>query len=192
VQLDSGKNPQRIPLGANALRGTLDYFAIPKKSEYVFLRAQVRNGRTPLLSGNANVFMNGALTSKTSVSQVDPDGKFKIQLGVDDNVRIKRVVTRDDADKSGLFSSSHATKVTVKMTIRNQNGFMIPLELKDHIPYSKDDTVEVKVVDIKPKPADQTNGVLTWRLKPGPRSKTEVVFTYQVKHPKDVIVRGLD
>lgn len=64
------------------LKPTFEYETVPKLSQHAFLKAKVKNeSRYPLLAGPANVFLDQAFVTKTSLNNVSPQEEFSCSLG---------------------------------------------------------------------------------------------------------------
>jgi len=193
VTLKNDENPIKVPIGSQRLKGELKYFAIPKKDKRVFVSANVINGTDkPLLAGNAQVFMDGDLLSKTNLNTVAENSHFSIALGIDKNITTNRIVTKK-SEKEGLVFKDHATLVEVKIEIANHNNFPVQLELKDHYPRTPRDEIKVELKSVSPQAkVEEYNHVLNWDLQVPKRGKSEIVFSYRVTHPENYIVSELD
>jgi len=144
-----------------------------------------------MLSGSAQVFLNGDLTSKTTIPTVGPKGTFMINLGPDRNIETKRKVDRVSEEK-GLIMKDHSVDVNVEIEILNHYRFPITVELKDQFPISPHKDVKITKGSISPKATPNRNGIMSWDIKLKPREKKQIKFSYNVTHPKEFIVGGID
>ncbi|MBL6989830.1 MAG: mucoidy inhibitor MuiA family protein [Bacteriovoracaceae bacterium] len=188
VHLGSGKPALKVPIQSQNLRGKLRYFVIPKKDKNVYLKAHMINSTSaPILAGNAQIFMDGNLMSKTKIPTIAEDSFFIVDLGVDKNIEVNRIVTKKAEDKGTLFKE-HSTNVEVKIEIVNHHNFPIEIDVKDNYPQTPIDKIKVKLLQRVPPELEHKNSILSWQFKILPRAKKEIVFNYKVTHPDNFIV----
>ncbi len=188
VSLKNDEPPYKMPVHSEKLQAKLKYFAIPKNDSRVFLRAEVSNSTSrPLLAGNAQIFMDGDLVSKTELNSVSEGSFFRVDLGADQNVETKRIVNKKSA-KQGVIFSNHVTDVEVKLEIANHHPFPIQLELEDNYPLSPNDKIEVTMVQMNPKPVKSEKGLVKWLVTIPGNQKSQLGFTYKVAHPENFLV----
>ncbi len=192
VTINSDDAPQKIPFGSQVLKAELNYFAIPKKSSKVYLRAKTLNSsNVPLLGGPAQIFMNGDLISKTTLSSISEGGTFSFDLGSDSNIEVKRVVDRK-SDDSGFFKKSHHNDYKIKIEVANHHAFPVKVELKDNFPQSPNSDIQIEFKSRKPSSIKDNQGLLVWQLAIPPKSKQDVLFDYGITYPANFIITEED
>jgi hypothetical protein len=179
----------KIPIMTQSIDAKLLYFSIPKRDTRVYLQAHAQNqGKYPLLNGEAQVFMNGDMVSRTSLRNISAGSHFTINLGEDPNVITKRVVSKE-SNTTGMIVKGHSTVVKVEVEVSNHHQFPIQLTMKDNYPLSPHDDLVVKLLTVSPKPTNTVKGVMSWKsLTIGGGKKRSIKFSYQVEHPKDWII----
>jgi hypothetical protein len=188
LDLDSDAATSKIFLATGTLEGAIDYFVIPKKDKRVFLRATVDNKLPyPLLMGSAQIFMNQDLVMKTDLATVAKGARFKLNLGIDDNVASERTVKKKSS-KEGLVFKQHSTEVEVVVQIANRHSFPINIELQDNYPLSNKTEIKVELISVTPQADQKQKGLLKWTGKIEARNKKEYVFKYRVIHPEKYLV----
>ena len=192
VDVATHASPLKIAVHRQKLRAKLSLFAVPKMDPRVFLRAETTNvTERPILGGSAQIFMDGDLVSKTSLSTINEGGHFQVDLGVDRNVETKRVVERKSKDSSFLgLGKKHATEVEVRIEIANHHAFPIRIEIQDHYPLAPNDQVESKLKTVSPDvpKRDKEDGLLRWKVDVAPNAKQLLRFAYEVVHPENLLV----
>lgn len=192
VDLASDEAPLKVPLASQLLRGELEYFAIPKKDPRVYLSATTLNStKEPILSGKAQIFMNGDLVTKTTLPTVSEKGSFTVNLGIDENVETKRTV-RKNSKTTGMISKTHETEVTVELEVANHNPFGIAIRVEDQHPLSPGENIEIKLKKTEPQANVNDSGVLSWKTRIPAKKNQKLTFTYLVTHPEDTIVSELN
>lgn len=193
ISLSRGDSPLRVPLASSPLTAELTYLAIPHKDRNVYMRAKVRNTtKKPILGGNAQIFINGKLTTKTNLNSISEKGVFYIDLGMDKNIEIERVVDKSSVDEGVLFKK-HKTKVDIKINIANRHNFPISLSLGDRQPMAQHKEIEVENLKITDGgKINKKSGLIDWSLSLQPKSKKTIEFSYSVTHPENFILSELN
>lgn len=189
VNIKSHANAKKIPLSSQILKAELEYLTIPKKLKKVFIRANIVNTtRSPLANGAANIFVNGDLLSKSNLSNIPIDSFFSFPVGEDQNIEVKRLVTKASKDE-GIISKTHFTEVKVTIEMANHHNYMIPITVKDLYPLTSHEDLEIKLLSSPLKPSSNYKGILTWSKVQIPAKGSKIItFTYSVEHPQDWIV----
>ena len=192
LSLKHDEAPIKIPLKIEKLKGKLKYFTIPKKNKLVFLSAKVLNtSNVPILMGKTQIFMNGDLVSKSSLSTILENQFFDVHLGVDHNIETKRIVSKKSKQKGVVFKEQKVS-VDVKIEIVNNHNFAINIEVKDNYPKTPNNDIEIALKDIIPKTKNYKYGVITWNERIEKKSKKIFSFSYDVNHPSDFIISELN
>ena len=74
-------SPQ-VAIATIPLQPSFEYDTVPKQVQHAFLRAKVTNESSyPLLAGPANVFLDQAYVTETTLPSVAPNEEFSCSLG---------------------------------------------------------------------------------------------------------------
>jgi len=188
----SGTRDQKIPIQTTKIDGKIKYFAVPKDQKWGYVKLQAKNPtKHNLLSGSAQIFLNGDLTSKTVIPLVGPQGTFMINLGPDRNIETKRKVDRVSSEK-GLIMKDYSVDVNIEIEILNHYNFPITVELKDQFPISPHKDLKITKGSVSPESIPNKSGILSWDIRLQAREKRLIKFSYNVTHPMDFIVGGID
>jgi len=120
-------------------------------------------------------------------------GKFKLSLGVDENVKVKRSAHAKE-EKKGFFSSDRRRKVTVNIELKNMRDENITCKLEEMLPHIVKKGVSVKLTKegttatVKLKKENTSKLIYTVKLKKG-ETKT-ITYTYEIIHPKKLKLQG--
>tara|TARA_B100001971_G_C18268012_1_gene596247 strand:+ start:36 stop:1319 length:1284 start_codon:yes stop_codon:yes gene_type:complete len=190
--LKSHEEPIRIPTTTTELNGKLSYLLIPKKDPKAYLRTKVVNrSKQPILGGDANIYLDGDLTSKTRISTTNENAYMVFDLGVDELVESKRIVKKESI-KEGMIFKKHQVEISVDIEVVNNHSFPIDIELKDNYPKSPNQEIEVKLLTVAPNPISKKYGIIDWKAKVKANSKETFTFKYQVTHPENYIIKDYD
>lgn len=178
-----------VEIGSHSLEAGYRYSAVPKLSENAYLTATVRGiSELNLLSGEANIFFEGAYLGKTLINLQEAADTLSVSLGADKNIVIKRVQQKEQNEKSFMGSSQRAVRVFTIEAL-NRKPYPVTLSIEDQIPVSASGEVSVEALDISGARHVEANGSLNWELQLQPREKKIVSMKYQVRYPKNKPVR---
>jgi uncharacterized protein (TIGR02231 family) len=176
----------RVPLAAQTFAAAAYHDATPALATTAFLRARVRNdGKRPLLRGPAAIFSDGELVGVGELQTTGPGGDIEFPLGADQDVRLVRQVV-PATKTSGLIMKSDETVYDVQIQIGNYKKKKVTLELRDQVPRTSTDKVEVKLLGTDPAPLGPPDGegVVRWRVELAPGATRTVRLRYQIVRPK--------
>lgn len=175
--------PARLFIGKSRLQSQLRLRAAARLMPYVFRVAELTNDAPfPLLPGSIDVFRHGDLLARYDLDRVATGGRFTLTFGLEERVRVKRVVLAElERDKGVTGSLSRKRRFSYRLEVASYLPNPETVELVEQIPVSELDDVKVA---IEPKTTAgyelrATDGIVTWkqRLKSGERQKIELHFT---------------
>ena len=197
ISIESKEKETILPLFSKELKGDFFYHVAPKISSLPFLVCEIK-GDKELLAGLLNVYFGGRFIGKTRLEEKNPGEKFKVNLGADREIKVKREKTKDNVKETFFKKIERQTivrELAFKITVENLKDKKIDIEVLDSIPVSRTDKVEVKDVKITPRPAEKDlldkEGVNLWKLSINPKEKKEIEISFTVIYPKDTPLRGL-
>lgn len=189
--LPSDGRSRRLRITSFDVEGEVEHESVPKLSPRAFLVASVRNSSDfPMLPGPTRVLLGGNFVGQGSLGAVAPGQEFDLPLGVDHAVTVERKVVRRRDDESGSRRES-ATGLLIEVT--NHRRAAVTLTLRDQVPISADEDVQVRVRDVEPAPVAKpgAEGLLEWKLEIPAGERREARFGYEVKYPSDRKPRNL-
>ncbi|KAL0070022.1 hypothetical protein AAF712_002919 [Marasmius tenuissimus] len=130
------------------LDALMTWFSIPKVDARVHLKAKVNNdSEFTLISGDANIYVDGSFVSKSRVPLVSPLQHFDCALGVDPSVLIAYHPVEKNTSTSGFYNKTTTHAYTQRLTIENTRTNNVPLlKIVDHVPVSNNSQVTVKLL----------------------------------------------
>ncbi|HEY3878154.1 MAG TPA: mucoidy inhibitor MuiA family protein [Trebonia sp.] len=184
-------DPHKTLIASLDLDVALDYLTVPVLAAEAYLRATVSNGSLLLLPGQARVFHGAQFSGETKLDSVAPGEEFKVQLGVDDQIKVERTLRRRTTGKA-VIGGTRTIDVGYEITVTNHRDRKAVVSVKDRIPVSTDGDIKVKPREASPAPvAADDLGELTWALTLGPGESAAVRHRFTVEHPSQVTVAGL-
>jgi hypothetical protein len=176
----------RVPLASQTFAATAFHDATPALAATAFLRARVRNdGKRPLLRGPATIFSDGELVGVGEIQTTGPGGDIEFPLGADEDVRLVRQVV-PSTKTTGLIMKSEETTYDVQIQVGNYKKKKVVVELRDQVPRSSNEKIEVKLLATDPAPvaAPDGDGVVRWRVELAPGATRTVRLRYQIVRPR--------
>jgi uncharacterized protein (TIGR02231 family) len=197
LNIESRDKMTLLPIFSKTLKGEFVYFSVPKISPLTFLICST-NADKELLSGALNVHFGGRFIGKTYLAEKKPGEAFRMSLGADREVKVKREKIKDKVKETYFGKIGRKTIVrdmAFKITVENIKAKPIKIKVFDSIPISRTDRIEVKDLKITPVPAKKNyqnqEGVLLWEFKLKPGDKQEINIEFVVTYPKDASIFGL-
>ncbi len=193
---------QTIPSGVSDHRSTivekkfpidLNYISIPKRSAFVYLNSKTIN-KSPFhfLQGRGWIYLNKSFVGTVWMNQTAPKQELKLGLGADEGIKVERKLIRKEGGEEGLFDKKDRLRYIYEIQLENFKKSEILLTLKDQLPLSYHENIEVKTNDISPTPkkVDEKN-IITWEINLKPNEKKTVRIDYQVEYPAGKAIKGL-
>ncbi|MEL6106479.1 MAG: DUF4139 domain-containing protein [Planctomycetota bacterium] len=172
VGIESGATQQRVNLATIDVESPVYRLVTPLLSSFAYLETEFTNPATIyLMSGDAQVIVNGRAIGKASIPNTPVGGKIAIGLGVDRQVRTRReLLSRVEKLQGG----NQVDELHYRLVIANFHEAAIAVRLFDRLPITAgegDVNVELTPEDKKMLSADgrylrmqQPTGVLRWDL----------------------------
>jgi uncharacterized protein (TIGR02231 family) len=190
VPADGG--PHKALVARFGLDAVLDHLVVPALAAEAYLRATVTNDSSLLLlPGPAQVFHGPRYVGSTFLATVAAGEEFELQLGVDDQIRVKRELRRRAASKAPI-GGSRTIDIGYDITVQNHRQSETRISVHDHTPVSADGDIKVRLREASPDPAGQDDlGELIWELHLKPGREATIRYRFTVEHPAQVTVHGL-
>jgi len=183
--------PHKTLVASFEADAALDYVTVPVLAAEAYLRATVTNGSLLLLPGQARIFHRAQFTGETYLEVVAPGEEFEVQLGVDDQVKVERKLTRRATSKA-MLGGTRTIDIGYEITVQNHRDRQATVTVHDHIPVSTDGDIKVRTRDTAPPPTETTDlGELTWNLSLAPGKSAVIAHRFTVEHPAQATVAGL-
>lgn len=194
ADIPSDGAPHTVMIARDDLPCTLDYVTAPILELVAHLRATIRNStERVLLPGQAHIFHDEAYLGATKLEKIAPGEEFKVFVGIDDRIRIKRELQEKDVDKGSLLQTN-LRRITYRyhMEVRNYRQTPAHITLRDRLPVPQHERIKVRVLEIQPQPNERTKlDVLTWEFDLAPDQERSFDVRFSVEYPRDLTVTGL-
>lgn len=180
-----------VALQTHELNTVYKHYAVPRLDPDVFLLAELTDIESlNLIPGPANILFENKFVGKTMLNPYSTEDTINVSIGRDKRITVKREKISEQSGVKTLGSTKKQTFV-YELTVKNGKPDKIELLLKDQIPSSTDNAVEVELISSDHASLNSDNGVLTWRLNLKPGEVRKVKFSYSVKYPKGRVINNL-
>lgn len=196
--IPSDGSDHRVGVSQKSHPVEINLVSVPRLSQAAYLEAKIiYDGEQTLLPGLVQLFRDGDYVGTTGLEAKAPGESFDLGFGQDDQIHVERkAMKNEEGDARGLFDVNKGERryhwVT---TIANYHTGARSVEVREQLPRSRQEKIEVSAGDMKPKPAVEDAGkpgLTVWKLVLGPKEKTKVDFAYNVKFPSGTQVVGLE
>jgi uncharacterized protein (TIGR02231 family) len=166
---------------------------MPRLVSFAYLQTAINNPSTSatLLPGKANIFRENTFVGTAQIQNVAPGQEFKVNLGIDESLKIERELVKRQVDKK-LMSGKRKMTCAYRLRIENLSDREAILRLTEQLPVSRNEQIKVRLTQINPKIQIGEMGVLEWVLTLPAQSKQEVYYEFEVEHPPAIALMGLD
>jgi uncharacterized protein (TIGR02231 family) len=178
--------PARLFVGTSRLKAKFALRAIPKMMPFAFRVADLTNTAPyPLLPGALDAFRQSGMIARYQLERVAEGEPFHLTFGVDDTVRVKRVVIQEVQRDAGFLGGTRRFWFQYRYELANYQSRDQELEISDHVPVSELKDVKV-YIDAKTTGGydDRAeDGIVTWKLKLKPGEKRSVELAFHIDAP---------
>jgi uncharacterized protein (TIGR02231 family) len=194
VDIPSDNSPHKTTIAHDNLPCTFDYVSAPVLDEHVHLRATIHNNtETMFLRGDASIFLTGEYVGTTRMETTAPSETFKVFLGIDDGIKVKRELIERSVDKGSLLQGGiRRTTYAYRLTVHNYASAARNVVIRDHLPVPQHERVKVKILSIQPPAKERSKlELLTWEFTLAPDAEKQIEYRFTVEQPQDVRLIGL-
>ncbi|WP_273445058.1 DUF4139 domain-containing protein [Neolewinella agarilytica] len=181
--IPSDGKAREVEIKRHTLPATYTHYAVPKFSLDAFLTASVTDWEQyDLLSGDINLFFEGTYLGESRLNVETVADTLKLSLGRDPGVVIERKAT-EDYRKRNFFGNKKTDSRGYTISVRNKKDQPIQFTIKDQVPVSGNEDIEIKTDIPRVLRLDERTGILTAKLIVQPKGEHSMQFGYTVKYP---------
>jgi uncharacterized protein (TIGR02231 family) len=191
--IPSDGNPHKVTIFNDDYPCSLQHIAIPKSVSFAYLQALVTNPSdgVTLLPGTANVFRSDTFVGTTELDNIAPGEEFKIDLGIDESIKMERDLVERVVDKK-LIGQQRRLTYAYRLKIANLASHPASLKLIEQLPVTRNEQIKVRLNRTNPSIQLGEMGVLEWILQLPSSGQQEVYYQFTVEYPPQLNIRGLD
>jgi len=166
------------------LKADYEYYCAPKLDPAVFLTANIHDAdQYHLLSGNLNLFYEGTYLGKSFLDANQVTDTMSLSLGRDRNIVVKREKNME-FNKRKFFGPKRTDTRAWEIEIKNKKSIPIHLIIEDQYPISKEEQIQVDLLEYTGATLDEESHILKWELDLAAYEEEAIAFKYSVKYPK--------
>lgn len=193
ANIPGDRTPHKITIFKNEYPGKLEYIAIPKLVSYAYLQAVVTNPNTgaTLLPGQATIFRDDTFIGTTELENVAPGQEFKLNLGIDEGLKLERDLIDRKVDKR-FINDKRVITYGYRLVVTNLRDRDTTLNLTEQLPVSRNEQIKVRLTRSTPQIQPGKMGKLEWTIALRPQATQEIFYQFTIEHPRDLQVAGLE
>ncbi|WP_339854013.1 DUF4139 domain-containing protein [Roseovarius nubinhibens] len=193
LSLASGADRVRIDLGT--LETTTETYAraVPLADSSAFLMADMTNDTGEMiLPGMVMKYLDGKFVGRGYSELVPAGAEADISFGPIDGLRLtRRIEDRQEGDR-GVIRKSNDMNEAVRIEVENLTGEDWPVRLRDRVPYSEQEQLEITweaAPRVSESDLDGQRGVLEWHFDLAAGETKVVKLDQWLKWPEDKVLR---
>ncbi|MBW4593062.1 MAG: mucoidy inhibitor MuiA family protein [Brasilonema angustatum HA4187-MV1] len=192
-KIPSDGTPHKTTIFNDDFPCSFEYVAIPRLLSFAYLQANVKNtvNCVTLLPGKANIFRDNTFVGTTQLENVAPGQEFKLNLGIDEGLKIERDLVERQVEKK-LIGNNRRITYGYRIVITNLQNQEANLKVIEQLPISRNEQIKVRLNRSNPQIQLGEMGILEWSLALSPQAQCEVYYQFVVEHPPELTVVGLD
>ena len=185
----SGGKPLTVEINREEVPAEYRYYTVPKRSGKAYLTAKISDwDQYDLLPGMANLFFEDTFVGQSRVDPRSVGDTLSFSLGRDESVVTERVKLKEFEEKN-FFGNKVRQSFAWEISVRNSKGRAIRIDVKDQIPVSRHEDIEVSLEESSGASYDRQTGMLEWGLRVEAGETEKVRFEYEVEYPRGREVR---
>ncbi|HEX8434905.1 mucoidy inhibitor MuiA family protein [Archangium sp.] len=195
AQVPGNGTAVRLRVAGTKLKSSFVWRTVPKLHPVVFRVASLVNGAPfPLLPGPVDVFRASGFIGRQSLEQVPQGGAFELTFGLEESLRVERVVVEEIARTEGLFGGRRRFRYAYRFNLANYRERPEVVEVAEHIPVSELDDVKVELDSAKTTGGhslEAMDGIISWKVTLAPAEQRSVDLAFHVDVPSSYDMGGL-
>ena len=183
---------RQVLVGEESFDGTVELRATPSQDKTAYLYATFENGEGLVLPGEVSLTRDGLYIGKGRLPLIAAGEEGAIPFGALETVKIGyRIVEQKSQDSFAAAEETERRRYI--LTAENTGDKPRRVVLRDSVPISDTDEVEVKLVGDVPtaENVDDITGRVSWDIDLAAGAKEEIEFGYDVGYPlgRDLMLR---
>ncbi|WP_373635764.1 DUF4139 domain-containing protein [Yoonia sp. SS1-5] len=193
VDIRNGVDDLRLPLDTLRFDARVWAQAVPSRDQIAYRMVEFTNdGQEILLPGEALIFADGTMIGFSWLPLLAAGADTELGFGPLDGLRLTRRTPNRSEGDTGVFSSSNQLREAAVIEVENLTGQDWDVLLRDAIPFSEQDDLEVSF-EATPNPArvapDGKRGVLEWDLDVSAGATQTIQLDYTLRWPNGYVLR---
>ena len=193
VDIRNGVEDLRLPLDQLSFDTDVWAEATPMTDANAYRMAEFTNTTDEiLLPGRAMLHADGTMIGFSHMPLLAAGADLDIGFGPLDGLRLTRITPDRSTGDRGVFSSSNQLVERTVLTVENLTGQDWDVLLRDAVPYSEQDDLQVSLTAV-PEPTrrdpDGARGIVEWDLSVPAGAEQQVVMETTLRWPSGYVLR---
>ncbi len=172
----------------NKLSSEFNHFSIPKVNKDAFLLARITDWeKMNLLKAKANIYFENTYVGETSIDPMMLSDTMELALGREKAIFTSRKKIEDEEKKTNM-GKNISREITIELVVKNNKNSTVNMILKDQIPITKQEGVEITLKKDDGAKLEENTGTLKWNVKLAPKESKIIEFTYVIEYDKELDV----
>ncbi|EBA12016.1 DUF4139 domain-containing protein [Roseobacter sp. CCS2] len=193
VDIRNGVEDLRLPLDTLNFEADVWAEAVPSRDQIAYRMAEFTNDTGEvMLPGQALIFADGTMIGFSQLPLLAAGADTEMGFGPLDGLRLTRAIPNKTTGDVGVFTSANQLTEQAIMTVENLTGQNWDVKLRDAVPYSEQDDLEVAFTAspaVTRRNPDGLRGILEWDLDVPAGEKQEVTLDYTLTWPNGFVLR---
>ncbi|MEJ8562798.1 DUF4139 domain-containing protein [Yoonia sp. GPGPB17] len=193
VDIRNGVEDLRLPLDTLNFETDVWAEAVPSRDQIAYRMAEFTNDTGEvMLPGQALIFADGTMIGFSQLPLLAAGADTEMGFGPLDGLRLTRAIPNKTEGDVGVFTSSNQLTEQAVMTVENLTGQDWAVKLRDAIPYSEQEDLEVAFTAnpaVTRRDPEGLRGILEWDLDVAAGDKQEVTLDYTLTWPSGFVLR---
>ena len=179
--IKSDNKAHMVAVEQQSIKAKYSHYLVPKYDKESYLVAQLLDWEDlDLLPSKANLFYEGSYIGETRINPTANDTLY-ISLGNDRNVRIKRTKDKEKS-REKVFSNRKNTTISYDLFVKNMSSITYNIIVEDHIPVSRDESIEVTLESKSRASFNKKTGMMKWEFDLKAKENKKLNYTYKVEY----------
>ncbi|MDQ0391199.1 mucoidy inhibitor MuiA family protein [Labrys monachus] len=188
TSIQSGPSTRSLRLASFTVSPEVVARAAPALQEAAYIEAAFDLADdTPLFPGSVSIYRDGLYAGQADMPFATSGQPVRLGFGVDDRIKIDRVVTRKLESDSGNAHPTSSDRRDYKVTLRNGRPTPIRISVEEALPVSENSAIRIELSPQMTPPtvknADDRRGVAVWTYDLAPGEVKDIRFGYRVTWP---------
>ena len=193
VDIRNGVEDLRLPLDTLNFDADVWAEAAPSRDQIAYRVAEFTNDTGEvMLPGQALIFADGTMIGFDRLPLLAAGADTQIGFGPLDGLRLTRAIPSKSEGDVGVFTTSTQLTEQAVISVENLTGQDWSVLLRDAIPYSEQDDLEVEFTASPPasrRDPEGKRGILEWDLDVVAGARQEVTLEYTLTWPSGYVLR---
>lgn len=193
VDLRSGAETLRLPLGEMVLVPVISAVAVPKYEQTAFLQAEFKNDSSEIiLPGPAMLYHDGAMVGQHDMPLIAAGDMAKLGFGAIEGIRLKRTEPDRMQAQEGLITSSNRMDEVSLITVENLTNEDWRVQLLDQVAYSEQSDLAISYKASPPETQSDVEGrrgILRWDFDLAPGAMHEIRLEQTLSWPDGQVLQ---